>query len=93
MHIAASKVTGRDAPLCVPEPSQRRCTTMGKGLKEIANALDRERLEAGFIGASPAAGGRYQRKIPPSYCASTWAAPIIKPIVSDAPILKLEDQG
>jgi hypothetical protein len=75
MHFANSQVTGRYASLYVSEPSQRSCTTTGKGLKEIANALDRERLEAIFIGASPAAGGRYERKIPPSYCASTWAAP------------------
>jgi len=77
MHIADSKVTGRDASLCVPEPTQKRCTTTGKGLKQIANALDRERLEAGFF----------------SEQALRLGAPIIKPIISDAPILKLEDQG
>ncbi len=85
MYIPCSEVLMRDASLFVPETiSDALRSDLATGLRAIADALDARKLDAKFISASPAAGGRYDNRLHVRIVLDV-AAPIIQQLPSDAP--------
>jgi len=74
----------RDASLFVPETiSDALHTNLATGLRAIADALDARKLDAKFVSASPAAGGRHDDRLHLRIVLEV-AAPIVQQLPSDA---------
>ncbi len=82
----------RDASLFVPERiSDALHSDLATVLHAIADALDARKLDAKFVSASPAAGGRHDDRLHLRIVLDV-AAPIIQHLPSDASPWKLKEQ-
>jgi len=91
VHSKQREVTMHDASLFLPDTiCDSLRANLASGLRAIADALDAQELDGKFIGASAAAGGRYDDRLHLRIVLDV-AAPIIGMIAPEAFTLKLEE--
>lgn len=80
-----------NASLFLPDAiSDSLRVNLANGLRALADSLDAQELDGKFIGASAAAGGRYDNRLHLRIVVDV-SAPVVRRIAPEASTLKLDD--
>ncbi len=89
VHSKQREVTMHDASLFLPDTiSDSLRVNLASGLRALADALEAQELDGKFVGASAAAGGRYDNRLHLRIVVDV-SAPIVRMIASEPSTLNL----
>lgn len=92
VHSKQREVTMHDASLFLPDTiSDALRVNLASGLRALADAVNAQELDGRFIGASAAAGGRYDDRLHLRIVLDV-AAPIVQLIAPEPYTLKLKTE-